>query len=112
MTGKEALKEIRLVRVYIDEFGCAVPLKKVKEYKIIENELDELTKYKRAFEILKEYSHLPPLEKFVYEEDGNYYAARIEEYDVGSDIPVTYHYLLDKEDYELLEELMDYENTK
>ena len=54
MTGKEALKEIRLVRVYIDEFCCAVPLKKVKEYKIIENELDELTKYKRAFEILKD----------------------------------------------------------
>ena len=74
--------------------------------RVADDTMKELTKYKRAFEILKEYSHLPPLEKFVYEEDGNYYSARIEEYDVGSDIPVTYHYLLDKEEYELLEELM------
>ena len=94
MTGKEALKEIRLVRVYIDEFGCEVPLKKVKEYKIIENELDELAKYKRAFEILKEKLGLEiknvnnlgrTLHKLYYGDDES---------------------TLEQEEYELLEELM------
>lgn len=97
MTGKEALKEIRLVRVYIDEFGCEVPLKKVKEYKIIENELDELTKYKRAFEILKDRF------KFELKINPSEYWLEYTDREYGSD-----HRCMDlnKEEAELLEELM------
>ena len=71
----------------------------VKEYK-------KLTKYKRAFEILKDYSIIPPLEDFRYSEYTNCYFAEIEEYDHDYEDYRTIHYVLEKEEYELLEELM------
>lgn len=66
----------------------------------------ELTKYKKAFEILKPYIDFPPMEDFMYREDGNYYVCEIDEYDDILETYKTYHYILEKEEYELLEELM------
>ena len=71
------------------------------------NEKDkELAKYKRAFEILKDYSIIPPLEDFRYSEYTNCYFAEIEEYDHDYEDYRTIHYVLEKDEYELLEELM------
>ena len=73
---------------------------------IADKSMKELAKYKRAFEILKEFNDLPPLEEFVYCKEENYYYAEIEEYDDNLETYKTLIYTLGKEEYELLEELM------
>ena len=70
----------------------------------------ELTKYKKAFEILKPYIDFPPLEDFVYHKEENYYSAEVDEYDDDLETFKSYHYVLDKEEYELLEELINNDN--
>ena len=69
-----------------------------------------LTKYERSFEILKPHIDFPSLEDFEYIEDGNYYIAEIDEYDEHLETYKNFRYLLDKEEYELLEELMSDDN--
>ena len=81
------------------------------EWKKGQNLEDELSKYKRAFEILKDYSIIPPLEDFRYSEYTNCYFAEIEEYDHDYEDYRTIHYVLEKDEYELLEELMRDENN-
>ena len=91
MTGKEALRElleIMLYEVRRDDYNYAEEVSKV-----IEKELDKLTKYKRAFEILKNNCHISN-----YVVDG-----------VNSGKKITFDVIrewYDKEEYELLEELM------
>ena len=65
MTGKEALEKIKNNQHYREEkkWIIATPLQNTEEYKAINKDLEELTKYKRAFEILKYEFHLN------YEED-------------------------------------------
>lgn len=99
MTGKEALEEIKYCRAYINELGCEVPLSKIREYKIILKELDELAKYKRAFEILKELIVVDKLEGIEKEIIGYEYSVNARPIDKE----------LTKEEYELLEELMNNE---
>ena len=71
------------------------------------NEKDkELAKYKRAFEIFKDYNNLPPLEDFRYSEPTNCYFCEIDEWDEYNETYRTIHYVLEKDEYELLEELM------
>lgn len=102
MTGKEALRIL---------CECANGEKKLLFSdsldlgRIVSKELDELTKYKRAFEILKE--------KFEIELDYGYpdsdyndmFISGDTEYTLNGEIQIT------KEQYELLEELMKGENN-
>ena len=67
---------------------------------------EELAKYKRAFEIFKDYNNLPPLEDFRYSEPTNCYFCEIDEWDEYNETYRTIHYVLEKNEYELLEELM------
>ena len=68
-------------------------MQNTEEYKAINKDLEELTKYKRAFEILKYEFHLN------YEED-EYFCNK--KYFLLSDTNIQ----LEKEEYELLKELM------
>ena len=132
MTGKEALEQYK--KIYVDKvIKGDVPtedwlLKKINEdleelerwrkgefiliparkmgktpYYVLAAKV--LDKYKRAFEILKDYSIIPPLEDFRYSEYTNCYFAEIEEYDHDYEDYRTIHYVLEKDEYELLEEL-------
>ena len=111
MTGKEALDEL-MESFYelCEECNCNEDMYQkhnlTSPHHIIRKELDELIKYKRAFEILKDYSIIPPLEDFRYSEYTNCYFAEIEEYDHDYEDYRTIHYVLEKEEYELLEELL------
>ena len=89
------------------EFGKSRKINNIYKFvEKIEKELELLDKYKRAFEILKDYSIIPPLEDFRYSEYTNCYFAEIEEYDHDYEDYRTIHYVLEKDEYELLEELM------
>lgn len=94
MTGKEALEYIANLLFMFTSAGrksgkCYV----LKALCKIEDELDELAKYKRAFEILKDRLMLK-----IYEEEYHYKQL----YTLESSKEVR----IDKEEYELLEELM------
>ena len=54
MTGKEALENIKNSQHHREEKNWIIvtPLQNTEEYKTINKEIDELTKYKKAFEIL------------------------------------------------------------
>ena len=97
MTGKEALNLL-----FCTSEG--LPEDKVYECKkILGKELDELTKYKRAFEILKE--------KGIFEfKDDNCLYLNAEEDNWWGDIVESSFVRLSDEEYELLEELMKDEN--
>ena len=103
MTGKEALE--KLLNTLKHWQGRNTIFDKIQGDCILK-ELEELAKYKRAFEILKDYSVIPPLEDFRYSEYTNCYFAEIEEYDHDYEDYRTIHYVLEKDEYELLEELM------
>ena len=94
MTGKEALEKIKNNQHYREEkkWIIATPLQNTEEYKAINKDLEELTKYKRAFEILKEVVNIANL-------DGTYLLSVW----VNTLTPICY---LKKEQGELLEELM------
>jgi hypothetical protein len=93
--GKEALEKIKYLTLN-EPSGYGVystQLKDTIHYFIIKKELDELAKYKRAFEILKDKFHLDIIEN-------GYYDCIDLSYDsVNPDN-------LPKEEYELLEELL------
>lgn len=91
MTGKEALEKIKNNQHYREEKNwiIATSLQNTEEYKVINKELDKLTKYKKVFEIFKRL-------------DGSGRALLIAAiFDIATD-----------EEYELLEELMKCEEDK
>ena len=113
MTGKEMTKEeiSKAVELMKPIYDIETPIKELMSghYSLCSyayNISIELIKYKRAFEILKDYSIIPPLEDFRYSEYTNCYFAEIEEYDHDYEDYRTIHYVLEKDEYELLEELM------
>ena len=73
--------------------------------KVVKKELDELTKYKRAFEILKENAQIS-IKKCLWDGETIYYLVINQEY--GDQI----QFRLSKEEKTLIEELMKDENTK
>lgn len=75
---------------------------------IVRKELERLEKLARVVDILKEYTRLPPLEEFSYDEFTNCYFAEVEEdyYNCGELETEIIHYVLEKEQYELLKELI------
>ena len=86
MTGKEALYNIELARIteYKKDGIYTKDIRDTTEYRVIQYELDELTKYKRVFEVFKRL-------------DGPSRALLIAAiFDIATD-----------EEYELLEELME-----
>lgn len=105
MTGKEALTMLETRCRYFAQDELEIE-ETYQARDILNKKLDELTKYKRAFEILKEFNDLPPLEEFIYLKEENYYYAEIDEYDDNLETYKTLIYTLGKEEYELLEELM------
>ena len=102
MTDAEQMFEelYGLIIGYECEFGKSRKINNIYKFvKKIEKELEQLTKYKRAFEILKSYNNLPPLEEFYFGEETNCYFARVEEdyYNCGELETQTIHYVLEKE---------------
>jgi hypothetical protein len=88
MTGKETLADL-----YYNNLDKFIDIEQTnKQVEIIKKELDELTKYKRAFEILKR-------ELDIHCSDGEVWFCKcIGETDIT------------KEEYKLLEELIKYDN--
>ena len=95
MTGKEALKRIGHLEYGCDYLEKSTPLKVSEEYKTIEKELDELSKYKKAVEILVKELHV-----IIWFEEDEYFCNRQWLLDGEGTKNIT------KEEYELLEELM------
>ena len=102
MTGKEALEEIKDAHItkWQDSGVYVMIFKDTYPYRILENEMDrlekadkELTKYKRAFEIFKKYNTFTMVGR--NKDDEDYVISTIRNL-----------MFLDKEEYELLEELM------
>ena len=91
--GKEALEQIKNLTIN-EPSGYGIYSTQLKDtiyYFIIKKELDELAKYKRAFEILKK------ADMFMLEESFGLYKA------ISGDKTEYF----EKEEYELLEELMN-----
>ena len=73
MTGKE-LRELNwLYDLAYNVVNDANKEYTDEAYQTVKQALELLAKYKRAFEILKEFNDLPPLEEFVYCKEENYY---------------------------------------
>ena len=100
MTGKEALRILS---------ECANGEKKLlfsdslDLEKIVSKELDELTKYKRAFEILKDKFGIKLSAEYPDSDYNDMHISGDMEYTLNDEIQLTY------EEYELLEELMNNE---
>lgn len=101
MTGKEALEKIKNNQHYREEKNwiIATSLQNTEEYKAINKELEELTKYKRAFEILKDILSVHKDTSLNGKVD--FYTLYFE-----GELPYECYKRLTKEEYELLEELM------
>lgn len=105
MTGKEALEELMETFYELCE-DCNCNEDEYQKnnltspYHIIRKELEQLTKYKRAFEILKEKGI------FEFKDYNNRISLNPNEYDWNGDLIEDMFINVNDEEYELLEELM------
>ena len=99
MTGKEAFEDYKQLYVAKEFKGGDCAIQKMYE-EIINDKFDELTKYKRAFEILKS------KEIFEFKDYTNMIFLQPEDYIWNGDIIEEMFINVSDEEYELLEELM------